>query len=204
MGGTHGAHSRGVDQHGAGGLSSLAERSSLTVLARFCLYLAKNKLIAAKYSRMADYNIKVETLYYIGRHDFISQLYAWNKYDHTEQIKSYLMLRTDDMEATLFLMAQRLAECNIELRKCEFCGKYFRPFSVRTVYCDRIDLNTGKTCKEQAAKIKYEEKIAADKGRILYQRRTKAYSMRVSRSPAVYKKADYLRWKRIPQGNYLL
>lgn len=172
----------------------LPSRSGLTALARFCLYLAKNRVIAAKFAQMAD-GIKAETLYYIGGQEFVPQLYDWEKYDHTEPIKSYLMLGTDDMEAALFLMAQRLAECNIELRKCEFCGRYFRPFSVRTVYCDRLDPNAGKTCKEQAAKIKYEEKIAADGGRILYQRRTKAYSMRVSRSPAVYKKADYLRWK---------
>lgn len=39
------------------------------------------------------------------------------------------------------------------------------------------------------------KKIAADEGRTLYQRCTKAYSMRVARSPTVYKKADYLRWK---------
>ena len=93
------------------------------------------------------------------------------------------------------MMIQRLAEKSIELRRCEFCGKYFHPFSARTVYCDRKNPETGKTCKEQAAKIKYEEKIAADEGRALYQRRTKTYSMRVARSPGVYKKSDYLIWK---------
>lgn len=165
-----------------------------TILQCFCRYLAQNKLIAAKYSKVAD-QIKAETLYYIGGTEFSPQLYAWEKYDSTEQIKSYLMLGTDDMEAALFLMIQRLAERNIELRRCEFCGKYFHPFSVRTVYCDRKNPETGKTCKEQAAKIKYEEKIAADEGRTLYQRRTKTYSMRVARSPAVYKKSDYLIWK---------
>lgn len=172
----------------------LPSQSDLTVLARFCRYLAQNRQIAAKFANMAD-GIKTETLYYIGGREFIPQLYAWETYDHAEPIKSCLMLGTDDMETALFLMIQRLADCNIELRKCEFCGKYFRPFSVRTLYCDRLDPKTGKTCKEQAAKIKYEEKIAADAGRILYQRRTKAYSMRVARSPAVYRKADYLRWK---------
>lgn len=59
--------------------------------------------------------------------------------------------------AALFLMIQRLAECSITLRKREFYGRYFRPFSVRTVYCDRLDPNTGKTCKGQAAKILYEK-----------------------------------------------
>lgn len=56
---------------------------------------------------------------------------------------------------------------------------------VVTVYCDRFDSNAGKTCKEQAAKIRYEEKSAADEGRTLYQRHAKAYSMRVTRSPVI-------------------
>lgn len=161
---------------------------------RFCRYLADHKSTAAKFSKIYM-TMKVETVYTIGGSEFIPQLYHWEDYDTRKEIKSFLMFGTDDMEAALFLMIQRLAEQNIGLRKCECCGKYFHPFSVRTVYCDRADPETGKTCKEQAAKIKYGEKIAADEGRTLYQRRTKTYSMRVTRSPAVYKKSDYLIWK---------
>ena len=88
-----------------------------------------------------------------------------------------------------------MAQHNIKLKKCAYCGSYFRPFFTRTVYCDRLVGETGKTCKELAAKEKYEKKIAADEGLSLYQRRNKAYAMRVSRTPEIYKDAEYQAWK---------
>lgn len=168
-------------------------QESLSTLQRMCRYLDMNKLLAARFYKAAECS-KVETVYYVGGKEFVPQL-SWQSYDYSQEIHSLLMFGSDILEAALFLIVQRMAERNLALRQCSHCGRYFHPFSVRSIYCDRIDPQTGKTCKEQASKLKYEEKIAADVGRTLFQRRSKTYSMRVSRSPAIYKKSDYLVWK---------
>ena len=53
---------------------------------------------------------------------------------------------------------------------------------------------------ELATKEKYERKIAANEGFSLYQRRNKAYAMRVSRAPEIYKDAEYQAWKQTAEA----
>lgn len=168
-------------------------KESLSALQRLCAYLDSKKLLAARFYRMSEHS-KIQTIYYVGGKEFVPQI-NWHTYDYSQDIQSLLMFGTDDLETALLLIVQRMAERNIALRRCENCGRIFHPFSVRSIYCDCTDPLTGKTCKEQAAKLKYVEKIASDDGRALFQRRSKTYSMRVSRYPDVYKKSEYLVWR---------
>lgn len=168
-------------------------KESLSALQRLCAYLDSNKLLAVRFYRMSEFS-KVETVYYIGGKEFIPQV-NWHTYDYSQDIQSLLMFGTDNLETALFFVVQRMAERNVALRRCDNCGRIFHPFSVRSIYCDHTDSLTGKSCKEQAAKLKYVEKIATNDGRVLFQRRSKTYSMRVSRYPDVYKKSEYLAWR---------
>ena len=72
------------------------------------------------------------------------------------------------------------------MKKCEYCHRYFIPFSSKALYCDRSVGDTGKSCKELAVKEKHEKKIAADDGLKLIRQRIKTYDMRVRRTPAIY------------------
>lgn len=100
------------------------------------------------------------------------------------------------MQAVLLTELEEMAQQNVKFKKCAYCGSYFQPFLCRTVYCDRLVGETGKKCKELATKEKFKKKITADEGLSLYQRRNKAYAMRVSRAPEIYKDKDYQAWKK--------
>ena len=88
-----------------------------------------------------------------------------------------------------------VVEQGIELKKCEYCHRYFIPFSSKALYCDRSVGDTGKSCKELAVKEKHEKKIAADDGLKLIRQRIKTYDMRVRRTPAIYTDAAFQIWK---------
>ena len=88
-----------------------------------------------------------------------------------------------------------MVEQGIELKKCEYCHRYFIPFSSKALYCDRSVGDTGKSCKELAVKEKHEKKIAADDGLKLIRQRIKTYDMRVRRTPAIYTDAAFQIWK---------
>jgi hypothetical protein len=112
-----------------------------------------------------------------------------------EKTVSHLFFAAASPVPLLLLELEKMAEAGICIRKCDYCGKYFVPFSNRTLYCDRMVGETGKTCKELAAREKYENKIAADEGRALFNRRSKAYAMRVHRDPERFSEEEYRSWK---------
>lgn len=132
---------------------------------------------------------------YIDGRQFKPGLSPAQEIEPPKDITSRLFVGSDDLQAVLLTELEEMAQQNVKLKKCTNCGGYFRPYSSPTVYCDRLVGETGKSCKELAAKEKYEKKIAADEGLSLYQRRNKAYAMRVSRAPEIYKDAEYQVWK---------
>ncbi len=108
---------------------------------------------------------------------------------------SHIFMSSDKLAPLLFEELEEMAGAELSVRVCEYCGKYFVPFSSRTLYCDRIVGETGKTCKELAAREKYEHKIAEDEGRTLFNRRCKAYAMRVHRDPERFTQEEYHAWR---------
>jgi hypothetical protein len=47
-------------------------------------------------------------------------------------------------------------------KKCGYCDRYFLPYSVVSLYCDRLVDGKDKTCKEIAATEKYNQKVNSD------------------------------------------
>lgn len=169
----------------------IAHSDNLICLQRLCMLQSRDKLLAAKFASLSD-SMRVERRTYLNGRQFEPILSTAKEITN---ITSRLFVGSDDLQAVLLTELEEMAQHNIKLKKCAYYGSYFRPFSTRTVYCDRLVGETGKTCKELAAKEKYEKKIAADEGLSLYQRRNKAYAMRVSRAPEIYKDAEYQAWK---------
>jgi hypothetical protein len=172
----------------------LVDGSGRSVLQRLCMLLSRDKLIAAKMAKLGE-SMRVERCLYVNGRAFEPLFSPAGELPPPERVTSRFVVGSDDLEAVLLTELEEMAEQNIRLKKCAYCGGYFQPFSLRTIYCDRLVGQTGKTCKELAAKEKYEKKIAADEGLSLYQRRNKAYAMRVSRAPEIYRDADYQTWK---------
>ncbi|WP_449291114.1 DUF6076 domain-containing protein, partial [Oscillibacter ruminantium] len=158
-----------------------------------------DKLLAAKLTGLSEF-MRVERRTYINGHEFEPILSPAQEIEPPRDITSRLFVGSDDLQAVLLTELEEMAQQNVRLKKCAYCGRYFQPFSRRTVYCDRLVGETGKSCKELAAKEKYEKKIAADEGLSLYQRRNKAYAMRVSRAPEIYKDAAYQAWKQAAEA----
>lgn len=177
----------------------LMDQRKESPLQRLCMRQSRDKLLAAKLAGLSDY-LRVERRIYIGGQEFVPILSPAQEIKPPEDITSRLFLGSDDLQAVLLTEIQEMAQQNVRLKKCAYCGGYFQPFSSRTVYCDRLAGKAGKTCKELAAKEKYEKKIAADEGLSLYQRRNKAYAMRVSRAPAIYQDAEYQAWKQAAEA----
>ena len=50
---------------------------------------------------------------------------------------------SDDLGATLLTELLEMVEQGIELKKCEYCHRYFIPFSSKALYCDRSVGDTG-------------------------------------------------------------
>ncbi|WP_352415966.1 DUF6076 domain-containing protein [Oscillibacter ruminantium] len=165
-----------------------------TPLQRLCMLQRQEALLAARFTSLSDV-MRVERRVYVNGRVFEPILSHGQEIPPPKTVTSHLLVGSDDLQAVLLTELQEMAAQNIKLKKCAYCGGYFQPFSIRTVYCDRLVGETGKTCKELAAKEKYEKKIAADEGLSLYQRRNKAYAMRVSRTPEVYQDAGYQSWK---------
>jgi len=117
----------------------------------------------------------------------------FRKGDHG--LESHIFMVAEELAPLLFEELEEMAEAGLHVRTCEYCGKYFVPFSSRTLYCDRLVGETGKTCKELAAREKYEQKIAEDEGRALFNRRCKAYAMRVHRDPTRFSEEEYHAWR---------
>lgn len=102
---------------------------------------------------------------------------------------------SDDLGATLLTELLEMVDQNVHVQKCEYCHRYFLPYSAKARYCDRVADRTGKTCKDLAAKEKHEKKIAADEGLNLIRQRIKTYDMRVRRAPTVYTDEEFQKWK---------
>ncbi len=165
-----------------------------TPLQRLCMLQSQESLLAARFTSLSDV-MRVERRVYVNGRVFEPIFSHGQEMPPLKTVTSHLLVGSDDLQAVLLTELQEMAAQNNKLKKCAYCGGYFQPFSIRTVYCDRLMGESGKTCKELAAKEKYEKKITADEGLSLYQRRNKAYAMRVSRTPEVYQDAGYQSWK---------
>ncbi len=110
-------------------------------------------------------------------------------------LSAYTFYCSDDIRALVFLEFEYMCTAGCVIRKCGYCGRYFLPFSSVALYCDRPVDDVGRTCKDIAAKEKYNRKVNSDAAKKLYTRLNNAYQMRCSRAPSVYRVEDRFAWQ---------
>ncbi len=105
------------------------------------------------------------------------------------------------MRTLVFAEFKYMCMIGLAVRKCEYCGCYFLPFSSASLYCDRgVENAEGKTCKEVAPTEKYFNKRNADAARKFYSRLRNTYHMRCERARKQYPHKDYYAWMDSAKG----
>lgn len=128
----------------------------------------------------------------LGRHEITPELL--DKVADSN-LSAYTFYCSDDICALVFLEFEYMCTEGYVIRKCGYCGRYFLPFSAVSLYCDRPVGGEGKTCKDIAAKEKYNRKVNSDAAKKLYTRLNNAYQMRCSRAPSVYRPESRFAWQ---------
>ena len=170
------------------------DRSKLSAKQRLALYMSRDFQAATAIAGL-DLKMRAERKLYVDEQNFDPVLAADRISTPPKSVRFARIEGSDDLGATLLTELLEMVEQGIELKKCEYCHRYFIPFSSKALYCDRSVGDTGKSCKELAVKEKHEKKIAADDGLKLIRQRIKTYDMRVRRTPAIYTDAAFQIWK---------
>ncbi|OQB25793.1 MAG: hypothetical protein BWY11_00170 [Firmicutes bacterium ADurb.Bin182] len=164
----------------------LMQVSCFEALVRTERLIVKNKLLGAEQRilREGEFKYPEEKI----TPEFIAELKRCTFFAH-------MFYTSEDVRALVFAEFRHMCMNELAVRKCEYCGRYFLPFSSASLYCDRVVENSeGKTCKEVAPTEKYFNKRNADAARKLYSRLRNTYHMRCERAPQVYPHEEYYAW----------
>ena len=134
------------------------DKSKLSAKQRLALYMSRDFQAA---TAIAGLNLKMraERKLYVDEQNFDPVLAADRISTPPKSVRFARIEGSDDLGATLLTELLEMVEQGIELKKCEYCHRYFIPFSSKALYCDRSVGDTGKSCKELAVKEKHEKKI---------------------------------------------
>jgi len=113
------------------------------------------------------------------------------------EFSAYLFYCADDIRALVHLEYEYMCTQGYAIRRCDNCGRWFLPYSVVALYCDRIVEGRGKSCKEIAAAEKYSRKVNSDAAKKLYTRLNNNYQMRCARTPELYPASEREKWQRM-------
>jgi len=113
------------------------------------------------------------------------------------KLSAYLFYCADDIRALVYLEYEYMCTQSYAIRRCDNCGRWFLPYSVVALYCDRMVEGRGKSCKEIAAAEKYSRKVNSDAAKKLYTRLNNNYQMRCARSPELYPPEEREKWQRM-------
>ena len=167
------------------------ENRELTVLQRYFL-LNKTDAEARRFKQKMHEQLKVFQCMMCGEDEEHMEVTRETVGDL--RLEAAICYASDDLRTLAFMEFEYMVTENLGVRRCENCGKYFLPFSVVSRFCDRIGPD-GKTCKEHAIRVRYNEKLQADTCRAAYVKNNNAYQMRVRRDPESWPQKDYLLWK---------
>ena len=113
------------------------------------------------------------------------------------ELSAYLFYCADDIRTLVYLEYEYMCTQGYAIRRCDNCGRWFLPYSVVALYCDRIVDGRGKSCKEIAAAEKYNRKVNSDAAKKLYTRLNNNYQMRCARTPELYPTREREQWQRM-------
>ena len=89
----------------------------------------------------------------------------------TDQLGGHTYMVTDALDALTLWEFEMICANEIPLRRCAYCNRYFRPYSVVSCYCDRpVEGKGGKTCKEIGAMSRHQQKVNQDEAKKLYRK----------------------------------
>ncbi len=87
------------------------------------------------------------------------------------QLEGHTYMVTDALDALTLWEFEMVCANKISLRRCAYCNRYFRPYSVVSCYCDRpVEGKGGKTCKEIGAMSRHQQKVNQDEAKKLYRK----------------------------------
>lgn len=88
-----------------------------------------------------------------------------------DQLEGHTYMVTDALDALTLWEFEMICANEILLRRCAYCNRYFRPYSVVSCYCDRpVEGKGGKTCKEIGAMSRHQKKVNQDEAKKLYRK----------------------------------
>ncbi|MCI2056706.1 MAG: DUF6076 domain-containing protein [Oscillibacter sp.] len=116
-----------------------------------------------------------------------------------KNISAHTYQTTDHLEALVLWELDDMAANGRPMRRCDYCGRYFLPYSVANCYCDRpVDGNPEKTCKEVGAATKHQKEVNADAAKNLYRKvnnRTQQAAKRYESKHPDVRKVNYRNWQ---------
>ncbi len=113
-------------------------------------------------------------------------------------VSAHAFCATNHLPALVFWEFDYLATQQIEVRRCDYCNRYFLPYSVAARYCDRpLADYPDRTCKDIAALKKHQLNVKNDEARALYQKVNNRNQMRARRRKEASPTAldDYRKWQ---------
>ncbi len=141
----------------------LLDSSDLNTSQRLALYMSRDFQAATAMAGL-NFKMRAERKLYVDGRNYDPVLAADRISKPPKSVRFARIEGSDDLGATLLTELLEMVDRNVHVQKCEYCHRYFLPYSAKARYCDRVADRTGKTCKDLAAKEKHEKKIAADEG----------------------------------------
>lgn len=116
-----------------------------------------------------------------------------------KKLSAFTFQCTPQIEALALWEFDDLIANNLRMRRCDYCGRYFIPYSAANCYCDRpVDGNPQKTCKEVGAATKHQEEVNGDAAKKLYRKvnnRTQQAAKRYEPQHPNIRKVTYRNWQ---------
>ena len=126
------------------------DRSKLSAKQRLALYMSRDFQAATAIAGL-DLKMRAERKLYVDEQNFDPVLAADRISTPPKSVRFARIEGSDDLGATLLTELLEMVEQGIELKKCEYCHRYFIPFSSKALYCDRSVGDTGKSCSQREA-----------------------------------------------------
>lgn len=127
------------------------DRSKLSAKQRLALYMSHDFQAATAIAGL-DLKMRAERKLYVDEQNFDPVLAADRISTPPKSVRFARIEGSDDLGATLLTELLEMVEQGIELKKCEYCHRYFIPFSSKALYCDRSVGDTGKAAKNSQSK----------------------------------------------------
>ena len=179
------------------------EYAELSILQRYCLLRQQSR----------DYAVLAQTMYPTLKTEFrIAENGRFKEFwpsnpvtsEDTEKLRrekltAHTYQSTDHLEALALWEFDYLAANNLALRRCNYCDRYFIPYSVTSCYCDRpIEDRPAKTCKDIGAASKHQQDVNQDAAKALYKKVNNRVQTWAGRHEAQYpnaRRTNYKRWQ---------